>query len=58
MLCTCSDSSQLQNAEDELCLLCHALQGLIAGSGVNWSEDEELLELTLKLGDDDQWRLT
>ena len=50
------DSSRLQRAEQELCLLRHTLQGLIVGSGVSWSEDEELLELTMKLGDDHHWR--
>ena len=51
-----SDSDQLHRAEDQVCLLRHTLQGLITGSGVPWSQDKQLLELTLKLGDDEEWR--
>ena len=57
LLCSCSDHrEQLHRAEDELCLLRGILQGLIAGSGVPWGQDTKLLELTVKLGDDQQWK--
>ena len=52
---TVRDDERLARVENEVCLLRHTLQGLIAGSKVCWSEDKELLELTLKLGDDERW---
>ena len=48
---------QLHRARNELCLLRGTFQGLIAGSGVPWNAaDTHLLEVTLNLGDDEQWK--
>lgn len=40
----------LKDATAKAKLLKHCLQCLIFGSGVNWADDEELLQLTLTLG--------
>ena len=43
-------AEDLKRCHSEAALLRHTLQCLIAGSGVDWAEDETLLQLTLSLG--------
>ena len=42
--------AQLKKAVDRDNLLKQALQCLIVGSGVDWSQDEDVLQLMLDLG--------
>ena len=42
--------SMLQRNRDQVTLMEHTLLRLIGGSGVDWSQDKELCELVVKLG--------
>ena len=44
------EASAVLFEEEKVCLLTHVLQCLVFASGIDWAQDEDLLKLTLTIG--------